>query len=158
MKREDWHRIMSVNLTGAFDCAQAAIGDLLSGEDRRLIFIASVASLRGIPYAAHYGASKHGLLGLSRSLAREYATQSLTVNAICPGYVDTPMTDQSVARIQEKTGRSEEAGANQGPARGGEKGPCPPRAQGGTAPAGRRAAPRDRGATAFGGRCLRPAR
>ena len=112
MKREDWDRIIAVNLTGAFDCAQAAIGDLLSGEDRRLIFIASVASLRGIPYAAHYGASKHGLLGLSRSLAREYATQSLTVNAICPGYVDTPMTDQSVARIQEKTGRSADEGRN----------------------------------------------
>ncbi|WP_265571558.1 SDR family NAD(P)-dependent oxidoreductase [Sphingomicrobium nitratireducens] len=108
--REDWDRVLAVNLTGAFDCAQAAIGDLLTGEDRRLIFIASVAGLRGTPYAAHYAASKHGLVGLMRSLAKEYARKSLTVNAICPGFVDTPMTDQSVARIQEKTGRSEEEG------------------------------------------------
>ena len=96
-------------MTGAFDCAQAALPDLLQSDNGRLIFIASVASLRGIPYAAHYGASKHGLLGLSRSLAAEYARTTLTVNAICPGYVDTPMTDQSVARVVEKTGRSDDA-------------------------------------------------
>jgi NAD(P)-dependent dehydrogenase (short-subunit alcohol dehydrogenase family) len=72
------------------------------------VFIASVASLRGVPYAAHYAASKHGLLGLTRSLAAEYAKTNLTVNAVCPGYVDTPMTDQSVARVSEITGRSEE--------------------------------------------------
>ena len=73
-----------------------------------LVFVASVASIRGIPYAAHYGASKHGLLGLSRSLAAEYAKTNLTVNAVCPGYVDTPMTDQSIARVQQLTGRSDE--------------------------------------------------
>ena len=56
-------------------------------------------ALRGVPYAAHYAASKHGLLGLMRSLAAEYAKTNLTVNAVCPGYVDTPMTDQSVARV-----------------------------------------------------------
>ena len=60
-----------------------------------------------MPYAAHYAASKHGLLGLMRSLAAEYAKTNLTVNAVCPGYVDTPMTDQSVARVSEITGRSE---------------------------------------------------
>ena len=58
-------------------------------------------SLRGVPYAAHYAASKHGLLGLMRSLAAEYAKTNLTVNAVCPGYVDTPMTDQSVARVSQ---------------------------------------------------------
>jgi NAD(P)-dependent dehydrogenase (short-subunit alcohol dehydrogenase family) len=108
MTRDSWTRIMATNLTGAFDCAQAAIGDLLASDSGRLIFIASVASLRGIPYAAHYGASKHGLLGLSRSLAAEYAKTNLTVNAVCPGYVDTPMTDLSVARVSKITGRSEE--------------------------------------------------
>ena len=108
MTRESWDRIMAVNLTGAFDCAQAAIGDLLQSENGRLVFIASVASLRGVPYAAHYAASKHGLLGLTRSLAAEYAKTKLTVNAVCPGYVDTPMTDQSVARVSEITGRSGE--------------------------------------------------
>lgn len=106
--RDSWNRITATNLTGAFDCAQVALPDLLASDNGRLIFIASVASLRGIPYAAHYGASKHGLLGLSRSLAAEYAKTTLTVNAICPGYVDTPMTDQSVARVVEKTGRSDD--------------------------------------------------
>ena len=106
MSRESWDRILAVNLTGAFECAQAAIADLLESESGRLVFIASVASLRGVPYAAHYAASKHGLLGLTRSLAAEYAKTNLTVNAVCPGYVDTPMTDQSVARVSQITGRS----------------------------------------------------
>jgi len=92
MTRESWDRI---------------IADLLKSDNGRLVFVASVASLRGVPYAAHYAASKHGLLGLMRSLAAEYAKTNLTVNAVCPGYVDTPMTDQSVARVSEITGRSE---------------------------------------------------
>src|SRR5437763_12539938 len=108
MTRESWDRIIGTNLTAAFDCAQAAIGDLLRSDNGRLVFVASVASLRGVPYAAHYAASKHGLLGLMRSLAAEYAKTNLTVNAVCPGYVDTPMTDQSVARVSEITGRREE--------------------------------------------------
>ena len=106
--RESWDRIIAVNLTAAFDCAQAALPDLLASDNGRIVFIASVAGLRGVPYAAHYAASKHGLIGLMRSLAVEFAKTSLTVNAVCPGYVDTPMTDQSVARVTEKTGRSEE--------------------------------------------------
>ena len=108
MTRDSWDRIIATNLTAAFDCAQAAIGDLLKSENGRLVFVASVASLRGVPYAAHYAASKHGLLGLMRSLAAEYAKTTLTVNAVCPGYVDTPMTDESVARVSEITGRSEQ--------------------------------------------------
>jgi NAD(P)-dependent dehydrogenase (short-subunit alcohol dehydrogenase family) len=107
LQRDSWDRIIAVNLTAAFDCAQAAIADLLKSDNGRLVFVASVASLRGVPYAAHYAASKHGLLGLMRSMAVEYATTSLTVNAVCPGYVDTPMTDQSVARVSAITGRSE---------------------------------------------------
>jgi NAD(P)-dependent dehydrogenase (short-subunit alcohol dehydrogenase family) len=108
MTRESWDRIISVNLTGAFECSRAGIGDLLKSDSGRLVFVASVASLRGVPYAAHYAASKHGLLGLMRSLAAEYAKTNVTVNAVCPGYVDTPMTDQSVARVSQITGRSEE--------------------------------------------------
>jgi NAD(P)-dependent dehydrogenase (short-subunit alcohol dehydrogenase family) len=107
MTRESWDRILATNLTAAFDCARTAIGDLLKSDSGRLVFVASVASLRGVPYAAHYAASKHGLLGLMRSLAAEYAKTSLTVNAVCPGYVDTPMTDLSVARVSQVTGRSE---------------------------------------------------
>jgi NAD(P)-dependent dehydrogenase (short-subunit alcohol dehydrogenase family) len=107
MTRESWDRIISVNLTGAFDTVQAGLPDLLKSEDARVVFIASVASLRGVPYAAHYAASKHGLLGLMRSMAAEYAKSKMTVNAVCPGYVDTPMTDQSVARVSQITGRGE---------------------------------------------------
>jgi 3-hydroxybutyrate dehydrogenase len=108
MTRDSWDRIIATNLTAAFDCAQVALPDLLASKDGRLVFVASVASLRGVPYAAHYAASKHGLLGLVRSLAAEFAKSSMTVNAVCPGYVDTPMTDQSVARVTQITGRSEE--------------------------------------------------
>jgi len=107
MTREGWDRIIGTNLTAAFECSRAAIGDLLKSDNGRLVFVASVASLRGVPYAAHYAASKHGLLGLSRSLAAEYAKTNLTVNSVCPGYVDTPMTDQSVARVSQITGRSD---------------------------------------------------
>ena len=107
MTREGWDRIIAVNLTGAFDTVQAALPDLLKAEDARVVFIASVASLRGVPYAAHYAASKHGLLGLMRSMAAEYAKSRMTVNAVCPGYVDTPMTDLSVARVSQITGRGE---------------------------------------------------
>ena len=108
MSRESWDRIIGVNLTGAFDTVQAGLPDLLQAEDARVVFIASVASLRGVPYAAHYAASKHGLLGLMRSMAAEYAKSRMTVNAVCPGYVDTPMTDQSVARVSEITKRGED--------------------------------------------------
>ena len=108
MTRESWDRIIATNLTAAFDCSQAAIGDLLKSDNGRLVFVASVAGLRGVPYASHYAASKHGVLGLMRSLAAEYAKTNLTVNALCPGYVDTPMTDQSVARVSQVTGRSED--------------------------------------------------
>ena len=107
MTRESWDRIIGTNLTAAFECSRAAIGDLLKSDNGRLVFVASVASLRGVPYASHYAASKHGLLGLMRSLAAEYAKTNLTVNAVCPGYVDTPMTDLSVARVSQITGRSE---------------------------------------------------
>jgi len=107
MTRESWDRIIGTNLTAAFDCAQAALPDLLKSEHGRLVFVASVASLRGVPYAAHYAASKHGLLGLMRSMAAEYAKSKMTVNAVCPGYVNTPMTDQSVARVSQITGRGE---------------------------------------------------
>lgn len=108
MSRDAWDRVISVNLTAAFDCAQATLGDLLECGDGRIVFVASVAGLKGVPYAAHYAASKHGLIGLTRSMAAEFAKTSLTVNAVCPGYVDTPMTDQSVARVVEKTGRGEQ--------------------------------------------------
>lgn len=106
--REAWDRIIATNLSAAFDCAQLALPDLLAGEDSRLVFIASVAGLKGAAYAAPYAASKHGLIGLMRSLAVEFATSSMTVNAICPAFVDTPMVDESAARIASVSRRSED--------------------------------------------------
>lgn len=108
MERAGWDRIIATNLTAAFECTHAAIGDLLKSKSGRLVYVASVASLRGVPYAAHYAASKHGLLGLMRSLAAEYVKTDLTVNAVCPGYVDTPMTDQSIKRVSKITGRGDD--------------------------------------------------
>jgi NAD(P)-dependent dehydrogenase (short-subunit alcohol dehydrogenase family) len=107
-KREAWDRIIATNLTALFDGAQLALPDLLNGEDKRLVIVASVAGLKGAPYAAPYAASKHGAVGLTRSLALEFVKTGLTVNAVCPSFVDTPMVDDSAARIQRTTGRSEE--------------------------------------------------
>ena len=106
IKRDSWDRIIAVNLTAAFDCVQAALPDLLASGAGRLVFIASVAGLKGAPYAAHYSASKHGMIGLMRSLAAEYSRTNLTVNAICPGFVDTQMTMDSAGRISQATGKS----------------------------------------------------
>jgi 3-hydroxybutyrate dehydrogenase len=106
--RDAWDRIIATNLSAAFDCAQLALPDLLAGEDSRLVFIASVAGLKGAPYAAPYAASKHGLVGLMRSMAAEFATSNMTVNAICPAFVDTPMVDDSAARIARVSKRSED--------------------------------------------------
>ncbi len=107
-KREAWDRIIATNLTALFDGAQLALPDLLAGENKRLVIVASVAGLRGAAYAAPYVASKHGAVGLAKSLALEFAKTELTVNAICPAFVDTPMVDESATRIHRATGRSEE--------------------------------------------------
>lgn len=106
--RESWDRIIATNLTALFDGALLALPDLLDGSDKRLVIVASVAGLRGAAYAAPYVASKHGAVGLTRSLALEYARTGLTVNAVCPAFVDTPMVDDSAGRIARTTGRSEE--------------------------------------------------
>ena len=107
-KREAWDRIIATNLTALFDGAQLTLPDLIEGEDKRLVILASVAGLRGAAYAAPYVASKHGAVGLAKSLALEYAKTGLTVNAICPAFVDTPMVDDSAERISRTTGRSED--------------------------------------------------
>jgi len=107
-KREAWDRIIATNLTALFDGAQLALPDLLEGEDKRLVIVASVAGLRGAAYAAPYVASKHGAVGLARSLALEFVKTGLTVNAVCPSFVDTPMVDDSAARIHRATGRSQD--------------------------------------------------
>jgi 3-hydroxybutyrate dehydrogenase len=105
--RDSWDRIIATNLTSAFDCAQAALADLLGQEESRIVFVASVAGLKGAPYAAPYAASKHGMVGLMRSLAEEFAKSTMTVNAVCPSFVDTPMVDETVARIARVSSRDE---------------------------------------------------
>ncbi|MGH7265473.1 MAG: SDR family NAD(P)-dependent oxidoreductase [Candidatus Rokuibacteriota bacterium] len=103
-----WELHLRVNLTGAFYMTRAALPGMLAARWGRVVNIASTAAREGYPYVAAYAASKHGLLGLTRAVAMEVATSGITVNAICPGYVATDMTRESVRRIQEKTGRSAE--------------------------------------------------
>ena len=104
----DWQRTMDVNVNGVFHCTQIALENMLNAGWGRIINIASVASLRGFPYVSGYCASKHAVLGMTRALALEVATRGITVNAICPGYVDTDIVRTAIAEIVSKTGRTEE--------------------------------------------------
>ena len=99
-----WHSALETNLSGAFYCMRAALPAMLEAGWGRIVNVASIAGKTGYPYISAYAASKHGLLGLTKCAALEVAAQGITVNAVCPGYVDTPMTDVSIARIVEKTG------------------------------------------------------
>jgi 3-hydroxybutyrate dehydrogenase len=101
-----WQRLIAVNLSGTFYCMRAALPDMVAHGWGRVINIASIAGKTGAPYIAAYSASKHGVLGLTRSVALEVAAKGITVNAICPGYVDTEMTSRGIENITAKTGRS----------------------------------------------------
>ncbi|HEU4794171.1 MAG TPA: SDR family oxidoreductase [Pyrinomonadaceae bacterium] len=103
---ELWHRHLSINLYGTFYCTRAALPAMLEKRWGRIINIASIAAKTGAPYIAAYAASKHGVLGLTRAVAMEVAASGVTVNAICPGYVDTEMVSRGVEQITSKTGRS----------------------------------------------------
>jgi NAD(P)-dependent dehydrogenase (short-subunit alcohol dehydrogenase family) len=104
---EDWQRMLDLNLTAPFRCLRRALPAMTAAGFGRVVVIASVAGKVGSPRIAAYTASKHGVLGLVRTAAAEVARSGVTVNAVCPGYVDTPMTDGSVAAISAGTGRSE---------------------------------------------------
>jgi NAD(P)-dependent dehydrogenase (short-subunit alcohol dehydrogenase family) len=101
-----WNELLAVNLTGTFLCTRAALPALLEARAGRIVNVASTAALVGYPYVAAYCAAKHGVVGLTRALARELAATRVTVNAVCPGYTDTDIVRDAVANIVSKTGRS----------------------------------------------------
>jgi NAD(P)-dependent dehydrogenase (short-subunit alcohol dehydrogenase family) len=104
----DWRRQLDVNATGAFLCTRAVVPGMVERGSGRVVTIASTAALAGGRYVAAYTASKHAAVGLMRAVAAEVVGTGVTANAVCPSYVRTPMTERTLARISEKTGRSRE--------------------------------------------------
>ncbi|MCE8525560.1 SDR family oxidoreductase [Ruegeria pomeroyi] len=111
MTAEGFQQMLDVNLKGVFNSFQAGLSDMENAGEGRLIAIASTAGLKGYPYVAGYCAAKHGVVGLIRALAVELGRTGVTANAICPGFIETPMLDRSIANIVDKTGLSAEAAA-----------------------------------------------
>jgi 3-oxoacyl-[acyl-carrier protein] reductase len=97
---EDWDRMLRINLTGAFACIQAALPHMMKARWGRIVAVASAAALRGNAGQTAYSASKTGLVGMIRSLAREYAARGITANAVCPGFVDTEMTSSVPDKVR----------------------------------------------------------
>jgi NAD(P)-dependent dehydrogenase (short-subunit alcohol dehydrogenase family) len=106
---EAWDEVMTINATAVFRLCRAAIPAMVGRGYGRVVVVASTAALVGYAYTSAYCASKHAVVGLVKAIAMEIATSDVTINAVCPGFVDTPMTDRSVARIVDKTGRDKEA-------------------------------------------------
>jgi NAD(P)-dependent dehydrogenase (short-subunit alcohol dehydrogenase family) len=103
---DDWRAHLDVNATGAFLCTRAALPGMLERDSGRIVTIASTAGVAGARYTAAYTASKHAAVGLTRAAAAEAAGTGVTVNAVCPTFVRTDMTSESISRIADTTGRS----------------------------------------------------
>lgn len=99
-----WHDMITVNLTGTFHCTQAALPDMYAQKWGRIVNVASTAGLAGYAYVSAYCAAKHGVVGLTRSLALEAARKGVTVNAVCPGYTETDLVQEALDNIMAKTG------------------------------------------------------
>ncbi len=104
---ELWDQMLAINLTSVYSVTKAFVPKMIELRRGRIINVASTASKVGGKYIAAYTAAKHGVLGLTRALAAELVGYNITVNAVCPGYVNTPMTDDNVANIAAKTGMPE---------------------------------------------------
>jgi NAD(P)-dependent dehydrogenase (short-subunit alcohol dehydrogenase family) len=103
--RTHWDAMLAVNLTAAFEACRAFAPGMVKRGHGRIVNVASTAGLRGYPYVAAYCAAKHGLIGLTRALALELATTGVTVNAVCPGFTETDLLTDAVARVAASTGR-----------------------------------------------------
>ena len=103
-----WRAMIDVNLTGAFLSARAVLPDMTAASTGRIVFVSSTAGLKGYGYVAPYCAAKHGVVGLTRALAIEVAKDGITVNAVCPGFTETPMLQASLDTIVETTGRTQD--------------------------------------------------
>ncbi len=104
----EWNRMLAVHATGTFLCTRELAPGMVEGRWGRIVNIASVAGLEGAKYIAHYAAAKHAVLGFTRSVALELSGSGVTINAVCPAYADTPMTDQTLQNVRARAGLTQD--------------------------------------------------